>query len=189
VFGSCGYYSTIGGYGISAGTSTVLSKNNISLSGHYRVKILVDVLFIDSWDNESFFMEVNGVKVITNTHSLNSATRAVCGSQSWKDKMKTFEYETAHTSSEIDISFFANLNEGATNEAWGVRNFQIWIMPCNYPCLNCSGDPDNCVSCASTALRSAAPSCTCTANVSIEKGSVANGGCAACNYKCSTCVT
>jgi hypothetical protein len=68
VFGSCGYYSTIGGYGISAGTSTVLSKNNIGLSGHYRVKILVDVLFIRSWDNESFFMEVDGIKVISHTH-------------------------------------------------------------------------------------------------------------------------
>jgi hypothetical protein len=37
--------------------------------------------------------------------------------------MITFEYETAHTTSDIDISFFADLDEDAINEAWGVRNF------------------------------------------------------------------
>jgi len=51
----------------------------------------------------------------------------MCGHGSYGDRVATLEVEFAHTGSEMMVDFTSNLNELASNESWGVRDFQVHI--------------------------------------------------------------
>ena len=40
-----------------------------------------------------------------------------------------------------DAEFFFKPND----ESWGIRNFTVWIVSCNYPCLSCLSKVDPCI--------------------------------------------
>jgi len=52
---NCGGTSLVGGYNVS-GQNAELKRKITGMPVHWRMKVLVDVMLIDSWDNETFYI-------------------------------------------------------------------------------------------------------------------------------------
>lgn len=83
---------------------------------------MVDIYYVDSWDSEVMFIEINGKKVLANTWGFTGGNATQCGNSIYNDGMLTHVFEFTHTSSYIDIKFYSSLNEPTSNESWGFRN-------------------------------------------------------------------
>jgi hypothetical protein len=70
----------VGGHG-SFGSGAELSKHYRMIPDHYRIKIEFMFYGVETWEDETFFLQVDGRQVysITNTCDCNRKT-AVCGS-------------------------------------------------------------------------------------------------------------
>jgi len=49
----------------------------------------------------------------------------------WNESIINLEVKVAHSAPEVSIEFSSTLNEAATNESWGIRDFhllrnQVW---------------------------------------------------------------
>jgi len=53
----------LGGYGVT-GPAATLNKKFLNMPAHWRLKIEVDVLFIESWDNEWFRIHVDNIPYV-----------------------------------------------------------------------------------------------------------------------------
>jgi len=59
---TCGAVDIIGGY-MSAGKGAVLEKVFKQMPDHFKVKVVVTVFFVDSWDSEWFVINANKTPV------------------------------------------------------------------------------------------------------------------------------
>lgn len=50
---------------MAAGIKATLSRKFTSLPSHYKIRIVANVFYIDTWDSEYFYVSVDGVTRFT----------------------------------------------------------------------------------------------------------------------------
>lgn len=61
---ACRGDSVIGGY-MAAGNKATLSRKFTSLPKHYKIRIVANVFYIDTWDSEYFYVSADGITRFT----------------------------------------------------------------------------------------------------------------------------
>nr|VFK33088.1 MAG: hypothetical protein BECKMB1821G_GA0114241_11373 [Candidatus Kentron sp. MB] len=114
----------LGGYGVTAGTSFYKDFN---LSGIPHKEVMVRLVYhaIDSWDFELAYAGV-GNSVWSMVHRVFFGGTNV-GGNSYSDHFSNVELKTPHTGNTIRVYAGSRLNEGATNESFGIDNVEIWV--------------------------------------------------------------
>lgn len=57
---TCNGVSVVGGY-MSAGNKATLSRKFTDLPSHYKIRIVANVFFLDTWDSEYFYVRADNV--------------------------------------------------------------------------------------------------------------------------------
>lgn len=147
----------LGGYSIFANTTEIFFFIPIS-NNHFAVRILFRFIKISSWDNESFYLNVEGNEILTRQFDFNSdiLTGLLCGNnslegQNWLTAIRTINYTLNHTSPIVKIKIYTNLNDGPLDESWGINNLMLDYYTCDPSCESCTG-PSNadCTRCMQT---------------------------------------
>ncbi|MGB2601658.1 MAG: LamG-like jellyroll fold domain-containing protein, partial [Candidatus Omnitrophota bacterium] len=119
----------LGGYGNFAGTS--VSKKFTDLPKAV-LTISFDYYFLDSWDNEYAYFEINGQQVWSHKHYYTSDEGVLQNlgnvtPYAIADYVGHFEvtYDNTEGSDTLYLRFKAGLNSGATDESWGIDNVEI----------------------------------------------------------------
>lgn len=102
------------------------------MPGHYRVKVKLTFLKIDSWDNHQAWVEIDGVRIWERTLNYNADGyhTPICGFTAYRDLFIAVEAEGGHSDDEMNIKIASNLDEDANNESWGVRDFFLFYSSC-----------------------------------------------------------
>lgn len=106
------------------------------MPGHYRIKVKLTFVKMDSWDNEHAYIEVDGKKIWDRTLHYNNDGyhHPICGFTGYRDLFIGVEAEGGHSDDELDIKISSTLNEDAANESWGVRDFFLFYTSCAKAC-------------------------------------------------------
>lgn len=113
------------------------NSKTYSLSGTQTlVSISFDFYEIDSWDTEAFRVYVDDVlfSSIAYSHGVNDVPGGIVtnllprlnyGFASWPDQTYRYSFDIATTASTLKLGFGSSLNQGISDEAWGVDNVRI----------------------------------------------------------------
>jgi hypothetical protein len=116
----------LGGYNVFAGGT--VNKTFTNLPTHTELRIVFDYNFIDSWDGESAYANIDSTRRWTQpfTGASVSLENNICGG-SWGDTLKhPVEIHVAHTASSVNVLFGSSLDQAANDESWGVDNVRIY---------------------------------------------------------------
>ncbi|CAD8148390.1 unnamed protein product [Paramecium octaurelia] len=141
-FSTCDGFTLLGGYNIF-GTRSIVSKH-FSLLPHYKVKVTLEFWKIDSWDDEDFYIIVDGT--LQSKKYFPSQGIQLCGDywkNEWKEVVEPITIIMNHNSESLIIIITSNLNESPRNESWGIRDFTLSILRCPSGCLYCSDNNYN----------------------------------------------
>jgi len=119
---TCGTLGMMGGSNIfGSGASTSYTFANLA-AGTYT--LMFDYYHIDSWDGESGIATWNSVQIWSRAHTLGGTN--LCGNSGYGDSIGCeFPRTTVtvtHSGGNGVLTFTSNLNEGSSNEAFGVNN-------------------------------------------------------------------
>jgi len=121
---TCGSYTMMGGYNtFAAGDYTEKTISNLP-AGTYMVAF--NYYHIDSWDGESGRAFWNGNQIWSRAHTHGG--NQVCGG-SWGDS-NGLNYDMVyvtvnHTGGNATLRFDSTLDQGGTDESWGVDNISV----------------------------------------------------------------
>ncbi|GDX83218.1 hypothetical protein LBMAG42_50290 [Deltaproteobacteria bacterium] len=129
---SCGVWGTIlGGYGVMAGGTLDVDATTFSIS-HTESWVTLDYIALDSWDGETAWVALDGTTVWSaalNNHS--TAYSEVCG---WNrgyygsyDSKWPLDYTVSHTAASVNVLGGSTLDQGPTDESFGLDNVNVWI--------------------------------------------------------------
>ena len=141
----------LGGLG-KFGSGDWAEKTYSSLYPHYAARITFRLYFVESWDSEWYYLTVDGTQRYSEKWSLNDSPRDMCGSSTHREAV-FFRTTTLfpHFSTTMTIYQTSTLNEGPSNEAFGFKSIQIFLLYCHSSCNTCIGPNENqCTSCAGT---------------------------------------
>jgi hypothetical protein len=129
---TCGSWSTLlGGYGNMAGGEL---DNTIDLQGvtHTEAWVELEYIALDSWDGEWAYVTADGTTLFSqyqNNHS--NAYSEVCG---WNrghngsyDSSWTVDDTLSHTASDLELIAGSTLDQGATDESFGIDDVMVWV--------------------------------------------------------------
>ena len=126
---TCNGHTMLGGYAILGGTGTTTVYKTFDLSSytHTMVMIKFNYFSIDTWDNEFGTASINGsIAWSKKADQLDGHRIDMCGASN-KDLIMSGEARLEHTASTVEIRFGSDLDEAATNEAFGVDNLEVWV--------------------------------------------------------------
>lgn len=87
-----------------------------NLETHYKVRIQVLLFQIQSWDNEKFYIDVDGRRYAEiNSWTLDNPFHWCGNNPSWKSRSEFLDIVIPHTGPEMTIVFSSNLDEDAIN--------------------------------------------------------------------------
>ncbi len=129
---SCGAWGTIlGGYGIMSGGSFDIDLSTYAIA-HTETWTYLRYIALDSWDGESGYVQIDGTTDWTlaiNNHS--SSYSEVCG---WNrgyygsyDSRHGVSIQTGHTAGTLTLTAGSTLDQGPTDESFGVDDVYVWI--------------------------------------------------------------
>ena len=149
---TCNGKTFFGGYP-NFGKTVYAWKNYTELPlPHYQVSINVQLFFIDSWDDETYYVKVDDTIVYQEMYYTSNGEVDYCGrSGNYKDQIKTVTSNPlAHIAPSLVLNFTNNLDESGSDESFGFNNIQIIVDLCHPACSACTG-PSNadCSSCNS----------------------------------------
>ena len=157
---ACGGRWYLGGFG----SGEYLQKDFHELPTHASVHIRFQFASIDSWDWETFYVNLDNTRIVTKSYQHDQSNRVqVCGQACWRDFLELVDVETNHNKGFMRLTFGSTLDQYWTDEAWGICDLQIWFNKCpvgqflqGSSCVSsCSWgyveerDTRTCVSCAS----------------------------------------
>lgn len=91
------------------------------------IMIKFNYFSIDTWDNEFGTASINGsIAWSKKADQLDGHRIDMCGASN-KDLIMSGEARLEHTASTVEIRFGSDLDEAATNEAFGVDNLEVWV--------------------------------------------------------------
>ena len=145
VFQMCGANKILGGFNQMANGYT-LQKTFSNLPAHSQMEISFDFLRIDSWDNENLYVSIDDIIIFTAIYNGLTGNQ-LCGLQVFLDDYIAILGKLAHTSSLATIKIWTSLDQGPTDESFGIKNFAVYLyISCSVGCLTCSL-PNFCSSC------------------------------------------
>ena len=135
----------LGRHSQEAGAQLTSKTYNLSGMQDY-VTISFDMYEIDSWDGENFYIYIDNLvayNVSLSQSTLNSPADGSSGAVSWLvqetttsnvnfvfggwvDQTYHYELRILSTASTIKLGFSSTLNQGVTDEAWGVDNVRVY---------------------------------------------------------------
>ncbi|EGR30342.1 hypothetical protein IMG5_134320, partial [Ichthyophthirius multifiliis] len=125
VTSKCGPYALLGGYNVF-GQNTVASKTYSVLTKHNTIKISFKLFFIDTWDKEDFIVWVDDQVVGKVTKSETwGGQQNICGWDASKEEIYDLQFTVYHTGNSVKVSFGDKLDQGKTDESWGIRDLVI----------------------------------------------------------------
>jgi hypothetical protein len=115
----------MGGYGnFGSGASTSYTFTSLAAATY---TLTFDYYHIDSWDGEAGRATWNGVQIWTRSHTLGGSN--LCGGGSWGDSTGCGYSRTSvsvvHSGGNGVLAFTSTLDEGSSNEAFGVNNIAL----------------------------------------------------------------
>ena len=153
---SCMDMTWLGGYGILGSGNSV----EIIISGkppHFKLRIKVRFLKIDSWSGHNGEVYVDGL--LQNINELNGISSSSgylnfgnkCGGSDPEDVIN-IDYVMSHTKMPFTVKFTSNLDGTSTSKSWGIRNLIIGLYKCSDSCATCSGSAStDCLTCYTNA--------------------------------------
>lgn len=144
LFSDCDTYRIFGGmYSFSSGS---LLKIIGGLPPHFQFRLILKVFFIDSWDNESFNLYIDGnLDPISQQNRALTHTTNLCGYTSWNEEIMDFSIYRPHTTASINIRIESTLNQVPCDESFGISQFYVVLDRCESFCDACS--ISGCTSC------------------------------------------
>ncbi len=122
---SCGGYGEIlGGYnhfGSGASTQKTISTN----VSHSEIKVNFDFVKIDTWDNETAYLEVDGSNQWSQSFHHNNSNNQ-CGNTAGEN-LSNGSWQGSHTASSVTIRFYTSIDQSPDDESWGVDNVIVYI--------------------------------------------------------------
>ncbi len=121
---TCGGFGTIlGGYG-QFGSGVTATRTWTGLPDHSEAKVAFRYVKIDTWDNETAWLQVDGKQVWTKVGGHEGAQ--TCGNGTG-DATWDVKQVVGHTAATVKATFGSTIDQGATDEAWGVDNVALWV--------------------------------------------------------------
>ncbi len=131
---SVGPVTTCGKFGHILGGAGVFGKNastqkTVLGPPHTQARLTLDFLRIDSWLFEQGFVQVDGNTVWTKkgTGGYLTGGKHECGKDSINDEKWDADWQGAHTAAALTLKATSDLNESASNEAFGIDNAVVWV--------------------------------------------------------------
>ncbi len=124
---SCGAWGSIlGGYNVISGS--FVSKGYTPLPSHTTAHITLNYLRIDSWDNETAYLKVDGAQVWSKVGYLGNGTN-VCGAAvpTWYDENWPIDWSGAHSAATLTLVAGSLLDQAANDESFGIDNVAVWV--------------------------------------------------------------
>jgi len=107
-----------------------LTKTFTGLPAHSKLRVSANFFFIDSWDGETGFLNIDGnpMWVESYDHKMGAATGInVCGNATpEKNLMSHIDVTIPHTGSEVTLSFGATLDEHTCDESFGIDSIMLF---------------------------------------------------------------
>ncbi|EAR88128.2 zinc finger lsd1 subclass family protein (macronuclear) [Tetrahymena thermophila SB210] len=172
---NCGSNHLLGGFWLS-GSGSSISRSWTGLIGFTVWKI-------DQWNNENFFVSVDGQNKKTIQFSVGSGNNNICGfGTNNNDQNLQQIVNITHTSSSFNLKFYTDLVSDVKTESFGISNLYVLVDFCSSNCLICSAQ--GCLTCqASYFLYKSACVQTCPTNTYLSNSTT----CTDCNSNCKTC--
>lgn len=142
---TCKQYRIFGGYGVLGANSALTSV--IQLPPHYLVRVQFNFYKIDSWDNEAFYIYLDGLASYRAVYQYTSGQQ-LCGNQNanWNELILPIDITMEHNAATLVVVMQTTLNEAANNESWGISDFKLLIEQCPKGCVTCSNQyPSSCL--------------------------------------------
>ena len=122
------YYETItckgntyvGGFGNGGYITAVLSVPD----EHKGIIVSFNLALLDSWEGELFEVVADEEVVYSVTHSFSNSKTNTCQGD-YPDSYKEVKFGFNHTSSNLTLLFVSDLDQSATDEAWGICDLSI----------------------------------------------------------------
>ena len=129
-----------GGYNIF-GSNIKVHKSFINVPTHYKVDVSLNMYFVDSWDSEEFYVDVDSTRILS-VQSQNFAVNGLinrCGRE-FDDQIEEFNLgSTSHSASSMTIYFSCSLNQALDDESFGFKDLIVYLYNyCHYSCVTCS---------------------------------------------------
>ena len=176
----------LGGWNLFGLSYKKVNKTFVNVLSHYQVEVDVNLYFIDSWDTEWLYVNVDSTLVIQEINVFKNYTIDYCGF-GWADHIDAYNNGTAtHSASSLTISFYDNLDQPRTDESYGFKDFYVFLITtCDGSCLTCSGTTANsCTSCPALA-KLISGQCICRDKFYMATNPYTH--CEKCHISCKTC--
>ena len=123
---SCGGDMLLGGYGnIAWGTLQITVDTDAH--AHTEARVATEYWAIDSWDNETGWIDIDGTNLWFDVLVHTNAPGYVCGTTSWGDQTVDIDQTITHSASTLFYSAGSNLDQGSADESFGVDDVLVWI--------------------------------------------------------------
>lgn len=147
----CGSYYYSGPFGAGEFVSA-----QFQTMSHKSLYVEFDLLLLDSWENETFTLSVDGEVVYTKTHTQDPAGTNQCGTY-WNDEILSVKVGVNHSSETVQLVFSSTLDSGIDDESWAFSGptvevwggyispggeFQGWLKSPYFSCEGPVNDPD-----------------------------------------------
>lgn len=112
------------------GGSTELKKVYSGLPAHSQVRITSKYLFIDSWDGEHAYLNVDGRPAWADTYNHASVAKGLnlCGNDTPEGRLLShIDVTIPHTADSVELTFGATTDEHACDESFGVDSVMIFV--------------------------------------------------------------
>ncbi|EAR86683.2 bowman-birk serine protease inhibitor family protein (macronuclear) [Tetrahymena thermophila SB210] len=176
----------LGGFDLT-GSGNFIYYQSGTIPYHWKLRIKVKVIYIDTWDSEYFYLKVDGQTVLSDRKDQRDFSSNFCGTANRNTNDQIIEYDITvnHSGTSFILGFETNLDESLTNESFGISNLIAVIDLCpNQLCATCTDRI--CLTCVNGAFLDATNICVATCPGGTF-GNILNGKCETCSPVCLTC--
>ena len=119
----------LGGYGVIGKDAYV--QKTFDLSGapqHSAVRVQLDFVQIDGWNGDTAYLRLNGELAWSQIFSGYDGSQQ-CGSSNsaYNEQLVSVDATLYTSASNLTLRVDTNLNQPATNEAWGIQNVRVSV--------------------------------------------------------------
>ena len=125
---SCGSLGTmLGGSGVFGSGYVEKIFDLSSTPAHDFVRIELNFFKIDSWDAEPARLYLNGELAWSRTFFWQEGGTNGCGRSAYGDQAVAVSGQIASSTNQLVLRMTVELDEGASNEAWGIQDVRVYV--------------------------------------------------------------
>jgi hypothetical protein len=128
---SCDGTQILGGYDKLGKDNPVSRTFDLLWIPHAELRLNFVLVAIDSWDNELFWVEIDGEaawsKKCAHNNSNCNQSNNLCGSGIFDDGFLPVEVIVGHDAPDVSAHFVADLDEGRKNESFGLDDVRVCV--------------------------------------------------------------